>query len=105
MQTQKKNTDEYMLEYITYLKSSTISFSYWFRWFFDIVSEANVTSDHVFKSQPPSFKVEYIQRKRASTLLAQWALVWRGVLKYITYPEALTISLSFWLRWFLDSIY
>ena len=37
------------------------------------------------------------QRLCASTLLAQWALVWEGVLEYITYLGILTISLSFWL--------
>ena len=44
-----------------------------------------------------------IQCMCTSTLLSQWALVWGGVLEYITYPEASTISLSFWLNWFLDT--
>ena len=26
------------------------------------------------------------------------------VLEYITYPGALTISLGFWLRWFIDMV-
>ena len=41
------------------------------------------------------------QRLCASTLLTQWALVWGGVLEYITYFGASTINLSFWLSWFL----
>ena len=51
----------------------------------------------------PSFKVEYLvpDMRRvcaASTLLTQRALVWEGVLKYITCPWVLTISLSFWVE-------
>ena len=55
----------------------------------------------------PSIKVEYsapYMRRScvASTLLAQMALVGGGVLEYITY-KILTISLNFWLSWFLDN--
>ena len=37
----------------------------------------------------------------ASTLLSQRALVWGGVLEYITYYGASITSLNFWLSWFL----
>ena len=68
------------LEYITYPEASTISLNFWFSWFLDMVSEANVKRGHGFESQPPLIKVEYLapcMRRvcAASTLLAQWALV------------------------------
>ena len=71
-------TNENMLDYITYFGASTTSLNFWLNWFLDLVSEANVTRGHEFKSQRfhPSFKVEHSVpgMRRAfttSTLLAQ----------------------------------
>ena len=59
-------------------------------------------------SSTPPFSMEYFapgmrEAYAASTLQAQRALAWRGVIEYRSIPEASTINLSFWLSWSFDS--
>ena len=59
-------------------------------------------------SSTPHLSVEYLAPGMrgicvASTLQAQRALAWGGVIEYKSIPRASTISLSFWLSWSFDS--
>ena len=44
--------------YITYSETLTISLNFWLSWFLNVVSEASVTRDHGFESQPPLIQSE-----------------------------------------------
>ena len=88
-----------VLEYIIYHGALTISWVGSLTWY----QSRSDKRSHIRISTIPHIKWN-IQRMCASTLLTQRALVWGGVVKYIIYPAASTISLSFWLSWFLDGV-
>ena len=80
-----------LLEYITYLKASTINLSFWLSWFLYIVLELAWQEITSLNLNYPSFKVEYSAPDMSrvyvnSTLLAQRVRISTTPdLKYITY--------------------
>ena len=90
----------FMIEYRSIHGASTISLSFWLSWSFDMVSRASVTKrSRVRISSIPPFLVEYLapgmrETCAASTVQAQRALAWGGVIEYRSIPGASTINLN-----------